>query len=175
MIRPVTAADAAAICAIYNPYVTDTVISFEEAPVSAAVMKGRIGAIAAVYPWIVYEEGGAVSGYACLHRWHERRAYRFAAEDTIYLRPDCCGRGIGSALLQRLIEEARRMELHVIMSAITVPNDASVGLHEKFGFTQAGCFSGIGYKAGRRLDVGYWELILDAAPGAHAAAAPTGG
>jgi phosphinothricin acetyltransferase len=161
MIRPVTREDAAAICAIYNPYIEHTVISFEESPVTAAQMEDRIRAVSAAYPWLVWEEpGGGIAGYAYLHAWHERRAYRFAAEDSIYLREDSLGRGIGGALLGKLLEEARGMELHAIMSVITVPNERSASLHEKFGFKQVGCFSGIGYKFGRRLDVGYWELPL---------------
>jgi phosphinothricin acetyltransferase len=161
MIRPVTIEDAAAVCEIYNPYIANTTITFEESPVTADQMKERIRKISAAYPWIVWEDDGGISGYAYLHAWHERQAYRFAAEDSIYIREDRLGKGMGEALLSRLLEEAQRMKLHVIMSVITVPNEQSVGLHEKFGFKKAGLFSEIGCKLGRRLDVGYWELILN--------------
>jgi phosphinothricin acetyltransferase len=161
VIRPVKTGDAAAICGIYNPYVTRSVITFEESPVPADQMEKRIREISAGYPWLVWEEAGEILGYAYLHAWHERQAYRYSAEDSIYLRESCLGRGIGKALLAGLLEKARGMDIRVIMSVITVPNERSVGLHEKFGFKKAGHFSGIGYKLGRRLDVGYWELLLD--------------
>jgi phosphinothricin acetyltransferase len=160
LIRPVTIEDAAAICRIYNPYIVNTVVTFEETPVAVDDMEERIRKITAKYPWFVWEEAGEILGYAYLHAWHERRAYCYAAEDSIYLKEGCSGRGMGKALLTKLLEKADGMKLHVIMSVITVPNERSVGLHEKFGFKKTGQFSEIGCKFGRRLDVGYWELIL---------------
>jgi phosphinothricin acetyltransferase len=159
-VRPVRIEDAAAVCGIYNYYVANTVVTFEEEPVAVDQMEERIRKIAAKYPWFVWEEAGEILGYAYLHAWHERQAYRYAAEDSIYLKENCAGRGIGKALLAELLEKAREMDIHVIMSVITVPNERSAGLHEKFGFRKTGHFSEIGYKLGRRLDVGYWELIL---------------
>jgi phosphinothricin acetyltransferase len=167
MIRPVTLEDAAAICGIYNYYIENTVITFEEEAVPVPAMENRIKTVStaetpdvtAKYPWLVYEEAGEVLGYASIHPWHERSAYRFTAEDSIYLMHGKTRRGIGAALFACLLEEIWKQDVHVLMSAITVPNDASTALHEKFGFKQVGCFAQVGYKFGRRLDVGYWELI----------------
>jgi phosphinothricin acetyltransferase len=102
-----------------------------------------------------------VAGYAYAHAWHQRAAYRYAAEDSVYLRPGRERRGIGKRLLEEVMGELRRQDLHVLMAVITVPNPASVGLHENLGFRKAGQFDEIGFKQGKRLDVGYWELILD--------------
>jgi phosphinothricin acetyltransferase len=161
MIRPVVPEDAAAVCGIYNYYIENTAATFEEDPVPVSVMESRIKAVTAKHPWIIYEEAGETLGYAYIHSWHERSAYRFTVEDSIYLKRGKTGRGIGKALLARLLEEARKPDVHALMSVITVPNEASTGLHEKFGFRQVGCFTEVGYKFGRRLDVGYWELIWE--------------
>jgi phosphinothricin acetyltransferase len=160
MIRRVTEGDAAVISEIYNHYIEDTVISFEEEPLTPDVMAGRIREITAKYPWFVLEEGGVVAGYAYANRWKDRFAYRFSAEVSIYLRAGCEGRGFGSELLGRLLEEARQLGIHALVAGITIPNDRSVALHEKFGFKKAAHFKEIGCKLGRRLDVGYWELLL---------------
>jgi phosphinothricin acetyltransferase len=160
VFRPVVLQDAASICGIYNYYIENTVATFEEEPVSVKNMKDRIKTVTAKYPWLICEEAGEVLGYAYIHAWHERSAYRFTAEDSIYLQHGKTGKGIGRALLGLLLEEARKLDIHALMSVITVPNEVSTGLHEKFGFKPVGCFAGVGYKFGRRLDVGYWELIL---------------
>jgi phosphinothricin acetyltransferase len=160
MIRPVVQEDIEAIRNIYNYYIVNTTVTFEEEPVSGRIMEDRIKTLTEKYPWLVCEEGGEVLGYAYIHPWHERSAYRFTAEDSIYLKQGKTGQGIGKALFGQLLEETRKLDIHALMSVITVPNEASTGLHERFGFKQAGCFTQVGYKFGRRLDVGYWELIL---------------
>jgi phosphinothricin acetyltransferase len=160
MIRPASVADAAAIAAIYNPYIEQTVISFEEMLVSLNDMEARIRTISAAYPYLVWEENNEVLGYAYLNKWKERIAYRFAVEDSVYVKQGHERKGIGAALLTRLIDEARRRSLHTMMAVITVPNERSVGLHEKLGFRKAGQFDEIGWKLGNWLNVGYWELLL---------------
>ncbi|MDR2177461.1 MAG: GNAT family N-acetyltransferase [Treponema sp.] len=161
-MRPVCPEDIPAIVEIYNYYINHTVITFEEEPLNLETMAGRIAEVAGRYPWLVWEEGGEIAGYAYAHAWHQRTAYRFAAEDSIYLKPGWERRGIGRRLLQRVIEDLRQTGFHVLMSVITVPNPASVGLHESMGFKKAGQFNQVGYKLGEWLDVGYWELILNA-------------
>jgi phosphinothricin acetyltransferase len=160
MIRPVQCDDAAAICGIYNYYVENTVITFDETPVGTEIMTDHIGEITAHFPWFVWEEGGEVLGYAYLHQWKERRAYRFSAEDSIYLKQGSQGRGMGKKLLARLLEEVKNTDIHAIVAGITIPNEKSIGIHEKFGFKKIAQFPEIGYKLGEWLDVGYWELIL---------------
>jgi phosphinothricin acetyltransferase len=160
-LRPAVPGDAGELAGIYNHYIDHTAVTFEEETLTAEAMEGRIRAVIPRYPWFVWEEGGVIAGYAYAHAWHQRAAYRYAAEDSIYLRPGWEGRGIGRRLLGGVIGEMRKRDLHVLMAVITVPNPASAGLHESLGFKKAGQFNEIGFKLGKRLDVGYWELILD--------------
>lgn len=159
-IRAATAADAAAICEIYNGYVRDTVITFEEAPVAVAEMARRIEDFTARFPWFVAVEQGALVGYAYASPFRPRAAYRFSVETTVYLAPGQHGRGLGSALYRELLAALRQLEVHCAVGSIALPNDASVALHEKLGFKKIGQLAEIGYKLGRWVDVGYWQIIL---------------
>lgn len=163
-LRPVNLGDAPGIAEIYNHYIVNTAVTFEEESLDPRIMADRIRAVIPRYPWFVWEEGGELGGYAYAHAWHQRGAYRFTAEDSIYLRPGWERRGIGKRLLEGLLGELRKRELHAVMAVITVPNQASVGLHESLGFKKTGQFNETGFKLGRWLDVGYWELILDGVP-----------
>ena len=159
-IRPATPIDADAICRIYNPYVTDTIVSFEETPVAAAEMALRITDLTRTHPWYVYEESGSVVGYAYAGPWRSRAAYRDAVESTVYVESGLAGSGIGSKLYDALIPELRRCSFHCAMGGIALPNAASVALHEKKGFIKVAHFREVGWKFQRRIDVGYWELVL---------------
>jgi phosphinothricin acetyltransferase len=160
MIRPVTLNDAAAICAIYNYYVKNTAISFEEQPVSIHVMEERIRDITAKYPWLVWETEAEILGYAYVNKYRERISYRYTAELSIYLKNGQEGKGIGSKLLTRFFETLRKTDIHALVSGITLPNEQSVALHEKFGFSKIAHFKEVGFKMNQWHDVGYWELIL---------------
>lgn len=160
-IRTATTADAAAICRIYNDYVADTIISFEEAPVTVETMAERISEVVATMPWLVLEEDERLVGYAYATAWRPRAAYRFTAESTIYLRPDVTRRGLGVELYMRLLDELRQRGFHCVIGTIALPNRASVALHEKLGFVKRGRMPGIGRKFGRWVDVGYWQLDLE--------------
>jgi phosphinothricin acetyltransferase len=164
MIRPVRIEDGPAIREIYNYYIEHTVITFDEEPLAAGIMESRIRDGGALYPWIVWEEAGEILGYAYLHQWRDRAAYRFSAEDSIYVREDRQGRGIGGQMLACLLEGAKKSGLHTVIAGITLPNERSVSLHEKFGFRESARFGEVGYKFNAWLDVGYWELILRGAP-----------
>jgi phosphinothricin acetyltransferase len=160
MIRPVKPEDAQAICEIYNYYVDNTVISFEEQPITAAEMKGRIKEITRKHPWIVEEEEGRILGYAYAYKYRERLAYRHTVEITVYLKDSETGKGLGTRLMKRLIEETRERGYHTLISAIAIPNERSVSLHEKCGFKKAGHLHETGFKFNQWIDVGYWELVL---------------
>lgn len=160
IIREVMKADSAGIIQIYNYYVENTSISFEEKPVTQQEMERRIGAVTQGYPWLVYEESGEVLGYAYINRWKERSAYRFTAETTIYVEKSRAGQGIGSKLLSVLLDRARAMGLHALIAVIAQPNKKSVALHEKFGFKKVAHFAQVGFKNDHWVDVGYWELEL---------------
>ena len=160
MIRPVVAADAPRICDIYNHHVRETVVTFEEQPVTAEKMARRIGETTATYPWLVSELDDSMVGYAYASSWKRRSAYRFAVESTIYLAPEFFGRGFGSELYRALIAEMRSRSLHCAIGGIALPNPASIALHEKLGFGHIGQFREVGWKFGKWVDVGYWELLL---------------
>jgi phosphinothricin acetyltransferase len=160
MIRPCTSRDAAAICEIYNSFVRDTIITFEETPVSTAEMAQRISDVTARFPWLVAEEQGAIAGYAYATPWKARSAYRFSVETTVYVAPGHVRRGVGAALYRDLIAALRKLDVHCAVGGIALPNPASVALHEKLGFKKIGQFVEVGRKFDRWVDVGYWELIL---------------
>lgn len=160
MIRPVKESDAETITGIYNHYVAETVITFEEKEVGIKEMKDRIRKISSVYPFLVYEEEGNVKGYAYVSTWNTKMAYRYTAEVTIYMDKSFIGYGIGSLLFNALLQEVRKTALHALVSLITLPNENSIRLHEKFGFKQNACYKEVGYKFGQWLDVGNWELLL---------------
>lgn len=160
-VRPASPADAAAICAIYNHYVTTTTITFEEEAVTAPDMAQRIADVkAAGLPWLVAEAGGKVVGYAYATKWRVRPAYRYSSESTVYVDQAFIGQGIGRALYAVLLDELRRRNLHLVIGGIALPNEGSVGLHEALGFRKAAHFAEVGMKFGRWIDVGYWQLNL---------------
>lgn len=160
MIRPASPSDAAAVAAIYNHYVTTTTISFEEQEVPVAEMAQRITEVGAKLPWLVFEQDGAVLGYAYATPWRARSAYRFSVESTVYVAAGHGGKGIGSALYRSLIGALRERGLHVVIGGIAQPNPASVALHESLGFEKVAHFRRVGRKFAQWIDVGYWELQL---------------
>ncbi|WHZ20134.1 MAG: Acetyltransferase, GNAT family [Rhodanobacteraceae bacterium] len=160
MIRIATSADAPAICAIYNHYITTSDATFEESPLSVEEMSRRIDATTAAWPWLVAQEHDAVIGYAYASQWKPRSGYRHTVESTVYLDPARVGRGAGSALYASLFDMLRGRDAHCAIAGIALPNAASVALHEKFGFTKVAHFRENGIKFGRWIDVGYWQRLL---------------
>lgn len=160
MIRPVTPADAPALADIYNPYIRDTTITFEEEPVTAEEMAARIAKVTEAYPWLVWEEGGRVLGYAYSSVWRARAAYRHSTETAIYLAMDQRQQGAGTRLYQALLDELRTRGFHLVLGGLALPNEPSVRLHEKLGFRKAGHMREAGRKFDRWIDVGFWELLL---------------
>ncbi len=158
-IRPATGADAAAIAAVYRPYVTDSVISFETEPPDAAEMARRMAARPAK-PWLVAERDQAVVGYAYASAHRERAAYRWAADVSVYLAAAERSRGTGRALYAQLFELLKDLGYVAAYAGIALPNPASVGLHESMGFGLVGVYRGVGHKFGRWHDVGWWQLAL---------------
>jgi phosphinothricin acetyltransferase len=160
-IRPVEDKDADAVTQIYNHYITDTVVTFEEEPIVSTEMRRRFEEVAtASLPWLVAERGGTLVGYAYATTWRVRRAYRFSTEVTIYLAPAQERRGIGSMLYTELLGLLRARGMHAAMGGIALPNAGSVALHEKLGFEKVAHFAEAGFKFKRWIDVGYWQLIL---------------
>jgi L-amino acid N-acyltransferase YncA len=152
--------DGPACAAVYEPFVTGSAISFEETPPDAAEFTSRIGRIAQTHPWLVAELDGEVVGFAygSLHR--ERAAYRWAADVSVYIAAKAQRRGIGRELYQTLFELLKRQGFFTLCAGITLPNDASVGLHEALGFQRIGVYRRIGFKQGFWRDVGWWQLEM---------------
>jgi L-amino acid N-acyltransferase YncA len=152
--------DAAACAAIYAPYVERTPISFEERPPDALEMEARIARCLATHPWLVAEDGGEVVGYAYARRHRERAAYRWAADVSVYIAANRRREGLGRSLYEELFARLRHQNFQVACAGITLPNDASVRLHEALGFLRIGVSPRIGWKAGHWHDVGWWQLEL---------------
>lgn len=160
MIRTATVADAQAICDIYNPYIASTIITFEEVPVDATDMARRIDDIQARHLWLVAEEAGAIVGYAYAGPWRPRTAYRHAVETSVYLAPGAVRRGLGRALYRQVLDALPAKGFRCAMGGIALPNDASVALHEAMGFRKVAHFTDVGFKFGRWIDVGYWQIVF---------------
>lgn len=162
VVRDARPADAGAIAAIYNYYVVETVATFEEIPVSAETVRSRIADVRSYsLPWLVACNGDALVGFAYAARWRERSAYRHSVETTVYVKASATGRGIGEALYRELFAGLSRSDVHAAVAGITLPNPASVRLHEKFGFDKVAEFPEIGRKFDRWLAVGYWQKLLN--------------
>ena len=162
MIRPISSSDAPAIAEIYNHYILNTTATFEEEPIKVEVMATRIANITNEYPWIVYEDNGTIIGYAYLNRLHARSAYRFTAEASVYLHREAQGLGIGTKLYKALFQTPNAAKIHSIIGGISLPNEASVRLHERFGFKKVAHYNQAGFKFEKWIDVGYWQKMMEA-------------
>jgi len=159
IVRKVQIEDAVPIAAIYNFYVENTHHSFEMEPVSSEEMQERIAATRTNYPFFVAEKTGEILAYAFASCYKPRSAYKNSVEVSVYVKNDLKQKGIGSKLYEKLFEELSKMDVHAIIAGISLPNDASVRLHENFGMEKVAHFREVGFKLGRWIDVGYWELI----------------
>lgn len=160
MIRDVTLTDAKQIHNIYNVYVKKSRATFQERPLSLHEIETQIERVIKDFPWIAYQEDGEIVGYTYADQWKKKSAYRFTVETSIYLHPNHTGRGIGSELKGAMIKELKDRNFHSVISAISLPNPASIAMCEKFGFQKVGQLKEIGYKFGEWIDVGYWQLLL---------------
>lgn len=161
MIREARFDDAVIIANIYNYYIENTIITFENTIVNGAEIKRRMQKVLdAGYPYLVYEEDGAVVGYAYLDQWRTRKAYDITLETSIYLDLNNLKNGIGTQLYEELIARARTLRIHSLIGVVSHPNEASYRLHQKLGFTLVGTFKEVGEKFGRLIDVEFWQLIL---------------
>lgn len=161
MIRNATLEDAKDIVKIYNYYILNTNITFEVEEIDTNEMKNRIEKKLGKEPWIIYEEDGKVLGYAYIGEWRSRAAFRNTKEVSIYLDSNEKGKGIGSKLLKELIKLAKEYKVHTLMAGITIPNEYSIGLHEKFGFKKVGHCEQVGFKNNQWLDLGFWQLHIN--------------
>jgi phosphinothricin acetyltransferase len=162
-IRAARREDAAAIAAIYAPYVTRGTVSFEIEPPDTRAMARRMEASEGLYPWIVATngDGEGVLGYAYATRFRERPAYRYVVETSVYLAGPAQGQGIGRLLYEALIDTLREQGFVHAIGSIALPNQSSIALHEAVGFRRTGVYREVGFKEGRWIDVGIWQCELN--------------
>ncbi|MCX6379057.1 MAG: GNAT family N-acetyltransferase [Armatimonadetes bacterium] len=159
-VRVATKADAQGILEIYAPIVQETVISFEMEPPSIEEMEGRIERTLVQYPWLVCVENERVLGYVYGSQFRARTAYQWSVEVTVYVHPDVHGQGVGKRLYRALFNILRQQGYVAMYAGVTLPNPASVGIHESMGFQPVGAFPLAGFKFGAWHDVGFWYMVL---------------
>jgi L-amino acid N-acyltransferase YncA len=159
-MRVATADDAGQVLEIYAPFCVATPISFETEAPSIEEISRRIASTLEFFPWLVALEGDRVLGFAYASRHRERAAYRWSADVSVYVRDEARGKGVGRALYTSLFAILRLQGIHNILAGITLPNGASVALHEVMGLRPIGLYSRIGFKCGEWHDVGWWQLAL---------------
>ncbi|HEY2259209.1 MAG TPA: arsinothricin resistance N-acetyltransferase ArsN1 family B [Solirubrobacteraceae bacterium] len=152
--------DAAACAAVYAPFVTDSVASLEEEPPDTAEFGARMQRVCRTYPWLVAELDDRIVGFAYGSQHHVRAAYRWSADTTVYVSADHHRRGVGRSLYGELLPMLTSQGVYTACAGISLPNPASVSLHESFGFAPVGVYRNVGYKHGRWWDVGWWQLAL---------------
>jgi len=161
-IRDVRLEDTQALLDIYTPYVETTWVTFETKVPTLNEFRGRIEQYRFTlgFPYKVAELDGGIAGYAYAHPFHEREAYRFTAETSVYIKQDLRRGGIGTELYQAVLQDLTKSGFHAVIAILGYPNEASKRFHEKLGFRETGCFREVGYKLDRWLDTGYLEKIL---------------
>lgn len=161
MIRDAKPDDSEAIADIYNYYINNTIVTFETESVSSNEMSQRISeTLSHDLPYLVYEESDEVIGYAYASPWKGRCAYRYSVEVTVYLAHNSAGKGLGTQLYQALFARLKSQGYHTAIGGISLPNPASVGLHEKMGMEKVVHFKEVGFKFDQWVDVGYWQKAL---------------
>lgn len=160
MIRNVKLEDSKEIVDIYNYYILNTCVTFDMDKLDSKDMEKKIKEKINKDPWIVYEEDNKILGYAYVGEWRSKAAFNFTKEVTIYLNPVEKGKGIGTKLMDELIKRCKENGINTLISVITVPNDASTYLHEKFGFKKVAYYEKVGFKQEKWLDVESWQLHI---------------
>lgn len=159
-VRPAMPSDLEAIAAIYHHYVLHATCTFATEPESQDYWRNWFDAHVGAYPALVAMHGDDVVGWGSLSRWNTRCAYRFTAEDSVYIRENCRGLGIGRHLLSELIHRARASGLKSLVAQIADHQAASEQLHERAGFRRVGVLERVGYKFDRWIDVAIWQMHL---------------
>lgn len=169
-IRAARPEDAAAIAAIYAPYVLGGTVSFETEAPDARAIRGRMASSDGLYPWLVATSGAgnggdegdaAILAYAYATRFRDRPAYAYVVETSVYVAGAVQGQGTGRLVYEALIDTLRAQGLTQAIGVISLPNDQSIKTHEAVGFRRAGVFRDVGFKQGRWIDVGFWQCQLN--------------
>ncbi|MEO9801943.1 MAG: N-acetyltransferase family protein [Reichenbachiella sp.] len=163
LIRDIKIQDAEEIGLIFNYYVLNSISTFELEAISVIQFQQKIEAHPKRLPWLVYVENEKVLGYAKAGDWksgiYNKSAYVNTYESSVYVENESLGRGIGSHLYAELLARLKDLRYHSVLGGIALPNSESVTLHEKFGFRKVAHFEELGFKLGKRIDVGYWQKM----------------
>lgn len=163
-VRDALEADTEALLAIYRPFVEETAVSFELVTPSVAEFRERVVSAQSRWAWLVAERAGQVLGYAYGSSFRARAAYQWSVETSAYVDRLHAGKGVGRALYTRLLDVLAELGYCTAYAGITLPNPASVGLHQAMGFTEVGVFRRAGRKFGAWHDVSWWQRVLRASP-----------
>jgi phosphinothricin acetyltransferase len=168
-IRSIAPGDAQAVAEIYAPFVLNSATSFEAVAPDAAEIRKRIAELTPRHPWLVFEAGGHVLGYAYASQHRSRQAYQWSTDVSVYIHESARNQRVGRALYTALFDLLRRQGYFNAYAGITLPNPGSVRLHESMGFTNVGVYSRVGFKFGRWHDVAWLQLRLLEEPSPTAA------
>ncbi len=160
-IRKATSDDVQAITDIYNYYIKNSPSTFEEEELSVNEMANRIQDVSEKYVWLIGVVDDEVVGYAYAAQWKTRSAYRLTVETSVYLKNGLSGNGYGKYLYTELLDQVEELGYKCLIGGISLPNEASIRLHESLGFVKIGQFIKVGIKFGKWIDVGYWEKRFD--------------
>ena len=160
MISSLHENDIKELLEIYNYYVVNTAVTFDVKPLSIDAFNDKVNRIKVDYPFLVYLENNEILGFAYGSRFRPKPAYDFVVESTVYVRYNAHGKQIGTKLYAELLQLLKQKKLHTVLGVLTIPNDASIKLHEKFGFKQVANLEEVGFKFGRWHNVGIWQLKL---------------
>jgi len=161
MIRKASLADASALLEIYNYYVIHTTVTFDEVAVSLSAFTKKIDDILKAYPFFVFEENNEILGFTYGSKFRPKPAYNYTVESTVYVKHGVHGKKIGTQLYATLIAALKEQKFKSVLGVLTIPNPASIKLHEKFGFTQVAHLKEVGFKFDTWLDVGIFQLKIN--------------
>ncbi|WP_416675693.1 GNAT family N-acetyltransferase [Egbenema bharatensis] len=159
-IRSIAENDIEKITEIYNWYILNTPITFEVEAIHALEMKQRVQEKLQKYDWLVAEVNQEIVGYAYYGAFHPRSAYSHTVESTIYLKQDQIRKGFGQLLYRELIRSATEKGFRELIALIALPNQGSITLHQKLGFSESGVLKKVGFKFEQYIDVGIWQKSL---------------
>ena len=158
MIRKVRIEDAQQLVDIYNYYVLNSVVTFDDIPFESIFFEDKIKTITSQFPFYVYEENDEILGYAYANKWRLKPAYKHTVESTVYLKYTATGKQIGTKLYSHLLSELKKQNYHAIIGGVSLPNDVSIKLHENLGFKKVAHYYEVGRKFNKWVDVAFWQL-----------------
>ena len=160
LIRNAHINDAKQLVDIYNYYVLNSIVTFDDIPFDTNAFEDRIRAVSSKFPFFVFEDNGEILGYAYANTWRLKHAYKHTVESTIYLKHTATGKQIGTKLYTHLLDELKKQNYHSVIGGISLPNEENVLFHEKLGFKKVAHFNEAGLKFNNWVDVAFWQLTL---------------